>query len=230
MILSKKNLLVVESVSVDKQISVLNNIHVRSDGGTIGSNGRGMIVVSPVPDEVKKQVPLKEKIGVDGSAATLSSETIKKVLRNLPRDVQFGGLLEFVDLEDGVFTLTDGKRTHEIAGKVYERNYIDYNKVIQKAFGDIGDGIRVVLNLKRLIALLGTMEKICSDNVTETPIYIEFTSDNDVILMGESNKTGQQVVALMNSYKGIEGKWIVFSDWIKKLIGNGKKILKRKRL
>ena len=226
MILSKKNLLVVECISVDKQIPVLNNIHIAEDGSTVASSGRGLIAVSPVPDKIRKSVPVDDS-GVDGG--TYASETIKQVLKNLPRDVQFGGLLEFVDLKNGTFTLTDGKRKHELIGKPYDRKYIDYQDVIQKAFENISSGSRVVLNLKRLIALLQTVEKICGDSVAETPIYIEFTKENDVIIMGESSKTGQQVIALMNSYKGIEGKWIVLNTWAKKIIDKAKYILKIKK-
>jgi len=227
MILSKKNLLVVECISVDKQVPVLNNIHVAADGSTIASNGRAIIAVSPVPENIKTSIPINETIS---GAVTFSSETVKKVLRNLPKDVQFNGLLEFVDLKNDTFTLTDGKRKHEVVGKVYDRNYINYKKVISNAFSKNNSEIRVVLNLKRLLALLGTVEKICGDGVAETPVFIEFTKENDVLIVGESNKTGQQVIAVMSSYKEIEGKWIVLNDWAKKITNKFRKIFKKKRL
>jgi len=65
--------------------------------------------------------------------------------------------------------------------------------------------------------ILLTMEKVCPDTSGESPIYLDFTKDNSIIIKGYSNQTGQRVIAIMTSYKDIEGKWLNADSWEKKL-------------
>lgn len=215
MILSKSNLLVVGIVHPDKKIPVLNNVHIERDGSTVARNNKVLIMVSPVLPEVKEKLEaiLPE---TEMNVVTVSSGTINSVLKSLPSDRAFKGLLEHTDLdvEDGVkFTLTDGKRNRSISGKKYARKYISYKEALADALSRINTGVQIVLDLNRLLLLLQTIKKICPDTSKELPVFIEFTNDNDIIIRALNPNNGQRVIALMTSYKGIEGKWLNYNKW-----------------
>lgn len=214
MILSKNNLQVVNITSVDKSIPVLNNVHITSDGTTIGANGKSIVAVSPVQEKIKKAVPLDEKI--HRKSCTISSETIKEVIKNIPKDTLFKGLLEYCDFTGNKFILTDGKRKKEIESKKYGRGYIDFKKMF-KQISIQKSKHRIVLNRKRLIKLLQVMDTICKDTSGESAVYIDFTENNNMVLKSVNHQNGQRVVGLMSSYKGIEGHWLDPDKWEKKL-------------
>lgn len=216
MILSKANLNAVIIAADDKTVPMLNNLHVGKDGTTVAANGRCIIAVSPVPDEVSGHLGYMEDSGSAGDI-TIAADTVREVLRNMPRDAKFGGLLEYTDLKkgsggDGVtFRLRDGMRDRTIGAKVYTRAYFEYRKAFQKA-AESGARVRVVLNRKRLISLLETLDKICPDSSGESPVYMEITRGDDIILKAEGNH-GQRVLGFMKAYQGGEGNWLLDNDW-----------------
>lgn len=212
LILSKSNLIIHELTAADKAIPVLNNVCIDKNGSTIAANGKVLIAVSPVPDNIKKNVPLQES---KSSESVVSSETIKEVLKQLPKDMNFGGLLEYCDFDNGTFTSSDGRRKKKIEAKIYSRDYIPYNKIFRRASGKKSH--RIVLNRKRLASLLKTIDKICPDSSGESAVYIEFTNENDIILKSINHHNGQRCIALMTSYKNIEGNWLEADEWEVKL-------------
>ena len=223
MILNKINLLIHELASIDKAIPVLNNVHITKDGSTIAANGKSIIAVSPVPSTLKENVPLYE---TESDPVTISSESVKEILKNIPKDILFNGLLEHCDQKNGEFIISDGKRKKKIEAKTYQKNYINYKKVFRKA--SLSSRIhKIVLNRKRLIKLLQTMEKICPDSSGESAVYIEFSRDNDIILRSINHSTGQRCIALMTSYAGIEGKWMEADIWEKKLTKKPRAVKKK---
>lgn len=230
MILSKSNLLVVGITSVDKKMPVLHNVHVEGDGTTVARNNKALIMVSPVLPEIKEKLEtiLPES---DAEVVTIPSDTISSVLKSIPADKKFKGLLEHTDLhtndELGAlnevnFTLTDGKSNRTISGRKYERKYIPYKEALAQTLERINTGTKVVLDLNRLILLLQTIKKICPDTTKELPVFIEFTDDNDIIIRALNPINGQRVFALMTSYKGIEGKWLNYNEWEKQFFNNNK--------
>lgn len=202
MILSKGNLQVVQVAQDDKQITGLNNIHITKDGCTVALNKNTVIVISPVSDKIKKVIPLEET--EIREAMTISAETIKEVIKNIPRDTMFKGLLEYCDVDkEGTFVITDGKRERKISGKKYDREFVDYKKFMKE--GNIT--FRAVLNFKRLSTLFSVLNKICPDVVGESIVLLEFTDDNKVMLRATNMKNGQQVVIITTVYEYKESDW-----------------------
>jgi len=219
MILSKNNLLVYLMSGKDKDLPQLDNVHIEKNGSTVGASKMGILCVGPVPKKVKKE--LIDIYGDSKSeAATVSNKTIKNVVRNIPKDVLFQGRLEYTDMksdEDGLeFTLHDGKRKHKIQGKKYNRKYIPYKKILRKQLNSPVKE-RIIVNCTRLRLLLEAIEKTCGDSSDETPIFLEFTENNDLILRAINQITGQRTLATMTTYEGKGEEWIKESKWEKKL-------------
>lgn len=225
MIVSKANLLTVKVVKNDRAIPVLNNVHFAVDGSTVGCNGQAVLAVGPVPEQTKEDIPLEQTQGNARDdeerfpAVTVSAESVGEVLKGIPRDTMFGGLLEFCDVsagEDGVtFEWTDGKRKKRVEGKRWPRKYTNYQDVLKRVYNTrlTGKVHRVVLNLKRFMAILETLEKACPDSTGQAPVWIEFSEANDIMIRTVNQKTGQRAVAVMSSYKGIEGEWLGEDEW-----------------
>jgi hypothetical protein len=209
MILSRSNLLAVQATS--KGSPILNNVHVAADGSTVAFDGRALLAISPVNETVKAQVPLTDSGPI--AASTISSETVREVLRGLPIDKKYRGLLEHCDLSaEGVFSLTDGKRSRSITAKLYNREFVDYKAVLRK--GKSAKVVaRVVLNRERLANLLTILDKACPDASGEAPVFLEFTAENDLVMRAANPITGQRAIAYMTSYKAEEGKWLEENEW-----------------
>lgn len=213
MILSKGNLSVLKVTSKDSKTPVLDNVHVEPDGTTVGAARSVLLAVSPVDPEVKEQVPLTEESSTLGASQTLTADCIRDVLRNMPKDTAFSGLLEHCDLDDqGVFRLHDGKREKVIRGKRFNMRYIPWKEMIARSLSVVGPK-RVVLNLARLKLLLDALDKICPDSSGESPVYIEFTDRNEVVLRMVNRVNGQRAVGVTTSYGGIEGRWLQPDGW-----------------
>ncbi len=224
MILSKSSLKVSDISAVDKDIPVLNNVHITSDGSLIAANSKSVIAVSPVSKDVKTKVPINESN--HHKRATISTETIKEVIKNIPRDTLFQGLLEYCDFNDGSFELTDGKRKKKIEGNVYQRDFIKFRGIYKEVDSEKRKH-RIVLNRKRLIKLLQVIDAICPDTSGESAVYIDFTDNNSMVLRAVNHKTRQRCIGIMHSYKGIEGNWLNPDLWEKKLCQKKKAIKKK---
>ena len=216
MIVSKQGLRVVEVTKADSKVPVLDNVLIEKDGTCVGSNGKSILMVSPVKPETEDS--LNNVLQKTGRAKmVVSADTVKQLLKDLPADKQFGGLLEHCDIErqgQGCkVRLTDGKRRRSFQGKLYPRDYLPYRKIVEPALSS-RDGQKVVLNLKRLLALLSSIEKICPDTTGESPVWVEF-SDGQIILRGLNHINGQRCIGIMSTYKGIEGRWLEPDDWEK---------------
>lgn len=219
MIVSKSNLQAVMVTKVDSKIPAIDNVHIAEDGSTIGIGGKMMLAIGPVKNEVKKKLGnvLKEQ-GEGG--LTISSETIKEAIKNIPADRKFAGLLEHCNVEriddtEVVVTMTDGKRNKKIRGRLYTRPFLPYKTLMKNAMETSGQGksLRLVMNLKRLILLLQAIEKSAPDTSGDNPVWIEFTEQNYVILRSVNMVTGQRCVGIMSPYEGIEGKWLDLDEW-----------------
>ena len=234
MIYSKANLLVVDMTKADKGIPALDNVHFCPDGTTVGANGSCVMAVSPVPTEIQEKVPLdKEESGevVDIGGDTISSETVREVLRGMPKDTMFGGLLEHCSESGGSFGLTDGKRSRSISGKAWPREYVDYKGIFKRTLSGVGE-IRVVCNLRRLVDVLSVMDKMFPDSSKNLRVFMEFTSENDIVIRVEGVDKRQRGIAVLKSYSGLEAEWIVDNEgWEKKLTGTeeGRKPCKIKK-
>lgn len=221
MIVSRGNLQAV--VNTTKQPPVLNNVYFE-DGMTVAFNGQTIAVVGPVQEATREEVFVTE---TPNSSMTISAETVKEVLKNLPVDKLTGGLLEHCDVDPhAVFRLTDGKRKRTIAGKVYKRDYIPFRTVLQKA-RESEVVQRIELNRHRLRTLLEFMDKACPDASGEAPVYLEFTSNHDVIMRAVNPRTGQRALGYMSSYK--DGEWLEPDSWERNLTSEKPRRAARRR-
>lgn len=234
MIISKQNLQAVHVTKVDKSVPALDNVHIAKDGSTAGIGGKMVVVVSPVEGEIKDKItnilPEKGKGGL-----TISADTVRHILKDMPADRQFKGLLEHCNVErlegnECRITLTDGKRRRNVVGKVYRREFLPYEKVIKTAMETCSTtgGKRIVLNLKRMLLLLSTIEKVAPDTSGDSPVWIEFTDQNYIIIRGINMVTGQRTIGVMTPYEGAEGKWLDPNDWELSFLDKPK-ILKTKK-
>ena len=226
MIIGKTNLLVVGVTADDKRIPVLDNVFIAKDGSTVGSNGRVILLVSPVNESMKEDVPIKDSgIISDGSGIALDSKTVKETIQTMPRDTMFGGLLEHCNIKERAdesieVITTDGHRERKILGRKWPRDYIKYCDIVGEVFKEAEehDSKQVVLNLKRMLSLLVTINKICADTSGETPVYLEITKEGSIILRATNRKTEQDIMGIMTAYRETEGKWKIQSDWEMSLI------------
>jgi len=220
MIISKQNLLPVALTKPDKNIPVLDCLRIESDGSSAGGNGKSFIVVSSVPESIKNNV--SKVYGNDKSeGVTITSETVKEVLKNIPSDSKYGGLLEHTEVvsADGSsvnFVLYDGARKRNISGKVNPSSYPPYKKLFQRAMNN-KKSIQLVINSKRFLPLIDTLIKCSNDSGDFSPMYIEFTQENDIIMRMINPKTGQRCIGIMWSNKGQEAKWLDESTFEKGL-------------
>jgi hypothetical protein len=214
MIINKGNLRIASLTTADKQIPVLDNVFISKLGTTVAANGRCVIAVSPPPKEIKKTVPFDESLNETGF--TVSRESIQQVLKAMPKDTIFKGLLEHCDVKDtgesAVFTFSDGKRLYKIEGRKYGRDYIDYRSLFQDALSK--EVVKLfVVNQKRLLLLLKTISEITEDASGESPVCISINVDDDIVIRAINRKTNQRVLALMTAYKGAEKEWPTETPW-----------------
>ncbi len=196
MILSKGNLQVVAVAQDDKAIAGLDNILIEKGGCTVAVNRNTIIIVGAVDENVRKAVPLDEtKLDI---GLVVSGETIKEVIKNVPRDTMFKGLLEHCEVnKDADFTITDGKRKKRIGGKKYAKKFIDYRKLIRH--GNIVNS--VVVNYKRLHNILDVLGKSSPDVIGESVVFLEFTDDHKMILRTRNMKNNQEVFVITTCYE-----------------------------
>jgi len=199
---------------------------IEPDGSTVGSNGKAMLIVGPVSSKVKQAFPIKGETAEE--RIVVGEETAREVMKSIPRDTRFGGVLEHCDVridegksENVNFSITDGKRTRYIVGKRYERKYIDYKAILSRILNNRIEA-KVIVNLRRLIALLNSIDKCCPDSSGNAAVYIEFSEEKDMLLRAVNLKTGQRMIGVMQSYKGVEGQWLEQDEWERRFYaGNG---------
>ena len=223
MIISRHNLYVVDITKKDNQIPALDNIHIKKDGSSVAIGGRIMMVVSPVKEKTKSQIKnFLPETNEDDFEFTVNADSIKKILQNISTDKKFGGLLEHLNIkkEQGhncSFKFTDGKRDSNMSAKLYRRAYLPHEELIGKSFEtcakDKPDGMRLVVNLKRLLLLLTAIEKAAPDTSGHNPVWLEFTTDGYIIIRALNMINGQRVMGIMSPLPGNEGKWLELGPW-----------------
>lgn len=234
MILSKQNLQTVNITRVDSAVPALDNVHIAEDGSTIGVGGKMTIAVAPVKEDVKHKIQnIITEAGAGGM--TISADTVRHILKDMPADKQFGGLLEHCNIEkindeECRITLTDGKRKRNIVGKIYRREYVPYRPLFKVAMEVCVNGTsrRIVLNLKRLLLLLQTIEKVAPDTSGDSPVWIEFTDSDYIIVRGINMITGQRAIGVMSSFTGTEGKWLEPDEWERSFVDAPRPVVKHK--
>jgi hypothetical protein len=230
MIFSKQNLKVVGVCKDDKDLPMLANVHFTKEGSTIGANGMTVMAVSPVVDEWRETCVIDESNMLTDE--TISIDTISDVIKNVPKDTKFKGILEHVDLSQGIFKVSDGKKGKSIEAKLYNKEFVRYKEIFERVFTQETTA-RTAVNLKRLITTLKTLDEICPDTTKNSIVYIDFTKDkkgNDLIIRAENGKTKQRAVAVLKAYSGDEGRYLQLNEWERGLTGKKKRTKKVKKV
>lgn len=220
MIVSKASLQVIGVTNKDSQIPVLDNIHITKEGTTVGSSRGIVLAVSPVNEEVKKKLHLKETPLRDG--VTLNSAFTKKIIKNIPPDKHFKGLLEHADIENSVggridANLHDGEQEFSINGRKYPDEYIPHKEILGNAL-NARNGVKFIVNRVRLKLLLDAIEKTCPDSSGESPIFFEFCDNHTILMRCVNLKTGQRILAAVLTMQFDENKWLKDKSWERSLL------------
>ncbi len=224
MILSKENLVIENVTGKDKNIPVLDNVHIEEDGTTVASNGKVVLIAQPVKSHISKNVPVQKFDGFLTEPVSLARDTVKDIIKNIPKDSTFGGALEYCTIQNEggqvIVHTHDGKSGKRIVGKVYPRPYVDYKKIVKHHGNPKNISNRMVFDSKRLTLLLVTLGKLSE----EAPIYSEFTKNGDVLLRTVNQSTGQRFLAIV---AGVQGKWLEYNSYEKALVSPVKKWRKK---
>lgn len=215
MIYSKSNLQVVNVTSKDRDINVLSHVHFGADGHTAGIDGRAVMIVEPAPVEYRQHFVVPS---INNGAFAIPASGVKEVIKNIPPDTRFKGLLEQTaitkDDEAGVeFTTTDGQQVKKVQVRKHRKPFPDVKAMLSAVYRK--DTARVCVNRTRLIKLLMAIDKACPDPSNENPVFIELAKDSgEIVIRAKNMKTGQIAIGLMTQY---EGEWLKRSRWEKEV-------------
>jgi hypothetical protein len=211
MIFSKMALQVVQVTEVDKDLPVFNTVLLRRDGSVVAGNRKTWVWVSSLPADKRKVVPLSERFLID--EITVWADSISKLIRAIPRDTQFKGLLEHVEIhheEDGSVKaeISDGTMNHAIDIRVSNLRMQGWQEVFRNAaasmhniesFLDPNEIMEIVLNRKRLAQLLGVLEKVMAYDGSFSPAYWYFAQDGSVLMRCKNELNGQRMVGVIGA-------------------------------
>lgn len=196
-------------------------VTVDKEGNSFAANDYCWAALSPVPESVQKKIPLeKQSFAVKG--AGISHGTCKEMIRALPKDTTFGGLLENTAIEvteegEIEFLTNDGRRKRSIWAKAVAKAKVPFTWLKSALSArDQEDAVSIVLNRKRLMALLEIMDKTCPDPGKAAPLWLTLTKYGKLVLRGVNPKTDQRFLASMRAFEDTE--WILDSEWEKSIV------------
>jgi hypothetical protein len=195
----------------DKSNAALNCICIEPDGSVVASNSKVWAWVSPLSDARASLVPLPA-VGLN-TRIMLSAGNVEKILKTIPKDTQYKGLLEHCDIarvEENrpalVVTTTDGKQTHAINVNAMAVRYPEYRKLFADAWAShmviCNEGYRVVsqcLNRKRISNVCTVVDKVCSYDGQFAPTWWFFAQDGSVLMKSVNELTDQRIWCLFGA-------------------------------
>jgi len=211
MIISKAALQSVHLSKRDASIPQLEMIHIDPDGTVVAASRNTTIAISPPPAEATKNLPVSDT-GSCGHVNIFKDDAVE-LINAIGTDRTFGGRLEYADVSVSNgrlrFEVVDetGRHTTKDAPNPGNGVWINWMDLIRNHGKTIG---KFILNRARLHALLDVLDRITPETGGETPLYLEFTEDNYVIIRAKNYVTGQNVFGLILSYAGAEleqSKW-----------------------
>ena len=214
-------------------------LQLNGDGSAMASNKKVFIALAPVEPEIKQRLTVLEESDLNAERVSITPETAKEVLKNVPKDRKFGGLLEHVEVRDTggeevAVKMVDGKRSRLFNFK--KRGRFSEQETVLKYIYRIIDSDSVLtlcLNRKRLLSLLEAMDKVSEDVSGEAPVWLSVSEKGDISIRGWDFKYGRAVLGFMSANKGREAEKPPRSDWEnrfseKERILPKRKLLKRK--
>lgn len=224
MILSKASLGVAAIAAVDKAIPALGNICICADGSAIALNSAVIVAVGPVENRVRDAVPLDK--GPDGFLPSdqiiLSADAARTIVKAMPRDTLFKGLLEHVSLarsgEQISAQVTDGKRkTNTLFNRASQR-WVEWRSIFRRVLRAPVAGV-VYVNRRRLENVLDTLRAVCPYSGEFSAVKITMGTDGSMSLRAVNEMTGQRVV--IGFAGSTSASWPEDTTWEKGLRGGG---------
>jgi hypothetical protein len=210
MILSKSSLLISSLARKDASIPGLDCIRLEKDGTAIAASKNIVLAIEGVNTEATKNLPFENTAPLE---VTITTETAQRIASAIGSDSTFGGRLEYTDVYDkGVklcFNVCDDKnRKSTIEGTKVHYPWINWRAIFRH--GARRDNKKVIINRARLDILLSVLKQIAPDKGGESPLYIEFTEDNYLIVRSVNYVTGQRIIAIVTNYFGT---WPEYNAW-----------------
>lgn len=196
-------------------------VTVDQTGNSFAANDYAWCALSPVPKAVQKSIPL-EKAEWETGGIGISHGTCKEMIRALPKDSTFGGLLENTAIRtEGTgeveFITNDGRRKKSILAKAVSKAKVPFKWLKSALYAREEPGsVSIALNRKRLMALLAVMDKTCPDPGKAAPLWLTLTESGKLVLRGVNPKTDQRFIASMREFEDTE--WIEDSEWETELL------------
>lgn len=204
----------------DTDIPGMDTVHITENGTVVGGARNAFVLASPVRKSIKRNIPLDETELEEN--ITITKDSIKDAMGLISKDTVFGGLLEYLDIEDkggsALIKTVDKKKDVRFKASKYRRKYPDYKSVVKRILNTKVKK-RVIINRARLQLLLETLQKVCPDVSGESPVYMEFTEKDELILRSFNVKNGQRALGVMFNYLYRENDWLDENVWEENLKG-----------
>jgi hypothetical protein len=208
----------------------LHGVKFEADGSTVGSNGRVIMVVTPAErDRAKFPPEAGDEYEMGSEGLLMPIEAVDKAVKNISRDkrmaYQYVGLMEVKDVGRVGFTAIDemGNPT-TYAARPKREGYPEWRDMLVGLRGDI----KLCVNRRDLIDLLGAMEAACPAKGDVNPVFIELKGDGSGLMLRCVNyDTGQHAIGGIGKYD-TRGQWLEMNWWEKALF-KIKKVVKRRR-
>lgn len=193
-----------EVCRTDKEFPILNTVLIDTDGTICAMNKMVLYAAEPVLESVSERVPLPAK-GKLRDRIVLSSEMATELLKMIPTDKVFKGLLEhasvdFVD-ETGSelnIVIKDGQHTKTVKMHSLNMQWGEWKKVFIETKKHISSVQNFVYNRKRLEASVAAIRASCNYQGDFAAIFSEYCTLGRMLWKCVNELTGQSVVIVSN--------------------------------
>ena len=227
MFLSKSNLVAVEASSGNLADGAMAGVKVESDGTTIATDGSVMLIVEPVKPGMVQLPPVGELLKLGAKGAVFAASIFKKALRNLPGSkagagMQYAACTERVDGKLELTTIGLGQPEERVSEYPLTGEFMNWRAFVKESLG-LGNSIRgntvkVAVSRKKLIGLLGVIDKACPDPAGYDSVFLEVSEGGALVLKAVNYATDQRVFGLVMPLN-IGGEWLKPNEWEHGLIG-----------
>jgi hypothetical protein len=203
MIISKAALQLVELTTPDKDIPVLDCVCIEPTGIIVAMNKFVIGAVIPLDEDVVKNIPLQEGKPILRQVL-FSSATIRGILKTIPKDRMFKGLLEYCDISPNgdnggeyIVTVHDGRVASTSIIQAIRVKYPDYRVEFRNAATLQSLQRDFTVNRKRFKAFVDVLEKICPYSGDFSPVYLTQNNNGYIIARCTNEMNKQEVVVVL---------------------------------
>jgi len=234
MLISKAALQAVAMCAPEKEFAALHTVLIEPDGTVAVMNQAAVAAVSPVTESVQNAWPLTKKgarlnggqwVGAFGEKIVLSASAVMDIVKAIPADKQFKGVLEHCWMElDGpgeagvTVVITDGKQRREMKVRRVATKWADWRKDMREIFMAtlFSPGTKgLVLNRKRFTAVFEALNKVCAYDGAFHPMWWNIGPGGEVYIRAEHELNGQRMLV---GVTGSDGEPPAFSKWEQEVV------------